>query len=67
MDDLDKFCNIVKNRSEENAKTIKLLYENKLYGNCVSILRQELDSMVRVLFLLTCEQVKRMMFIKSPR
>ena len=35
MDDLDKFCNIVKNRSEENAKTIKLLYENKLYGNCV--------------------------------
>lgn len=56
MDDLDKFCNIVKKRSEENAKTIKLLYENQLYGNCVGILRQELDSMVRVLFLLTCEQ-----------
>lgn len=65
MDDLDKFCNIVKNRSEENEKTIKLLYENKLYRNCVSILRQELDSMVRVLFLLTCEQAKRMMFVKQ--
>lgn len=65
MDDLDKFCNIVKNRSEENAKTIKLLYENQLYGNCVGILRQELDSMVRVLFLLTCEQSQRIMFIKQ--
>lgn len=65
MDDLDKFCNIVKNRSEENAKTIKLLYENQLYGNCVGILRQELDSMVRVLFLLACEQSQRIMFIKQ--
>lgn len=65
MDDFNKFCNIVKSRSEENAKTIKLLYENKLYGNCVSILRQELDSMVRVLFLLTCEQSQRIMFIKQ--
>lgn len=65
MDDLDRFCNIVKNRSDENAKTIKLLYENKLYGNCVGILRQELDSMIRVLFLLTCEQPKRMMFVKQ--
>ena len=53
MDNLDKFCTIVKKRSAENAQSIKLLYENKLYGNCVAILRQELDSMVRVLFLLS--------------
>ena len=65
MDDLNQFCNIVRTRSEENLKTIKLLYENKLYGNCVSILRQELDSMVRVLFLLTCEQAQRMTYIRQ--
>ena len=53
MNNLEKFCSIVKKRSEENAQSIKLLYENKLYGNCVAILRQELDSMVRVLFLLS--------------
>ena len=42
---------IIQKRSEENDKSIKLLYKQKLYGNCISILRQELDSMVRVLFL----------------
>lgn len=54
MDEIEKFCNIVKNHSIENSKAINLLYEHKLYGNCISVLRQELDSMVRVLFLLTC-------------
>ena len=42
MNNLKQFCEIVKKRSEENSKSIKLLYEQKLYGNCISILRQEL-------------------------
>ena len=35
MNNLKQFCEIVKKRSEENSKSIKLLYEQKLYGNCI--------------------------------
>ncbi len=65
MNELEIFCNLVKNRSNENSKAIQLLYQNRLYGICVGILRQELDSMVRVLFLLTCTQQLRLQFIKQ--
>lgn len=65
MNNLKQFCEIVKKRSEENSKSIKLLYEQKLYGNCISILRQELDSMVRVLFLLSQEQETRQLLIQQ--
>ncbi len=64
MEDLKQFCEIVKKRSEENSKSIKLLYEQKLYGNCISILRQELDSMIRVLFLLSKERKTRQILIQ---
>jgi hypothetical protein len=46
-----QFYDIVLRRSQENFKSFELLYQNGLYGNCVSILRQELDSYLRVLFL----------------
>ena len=49
---LDLFCNILENRSIENQKSFEVLYSNGLWGNCFSILRQELDSLVRVLYLL---------------
>lgn len=65
MEYLKQFCEIVRKRSEENSKSIKLLYENKLYGNCISILRQELDSMVRVLFLLSQKQETRQVLIQQ--
>lgn len=65
MNNLKQFCEIVKKRSEENSKSIKLLYEQKLYGNCISILRQELDSMVRVLFLLSQGQETRQLLIQQ--
>lgn len=34
MKNLKQFCMIIQKRSEENDKSIKLLYKQKLYGNC---------------------------------
>ena len=62
---LIRFCKLVKNRSEEHLKTIELLNENELYGQMVSILRQELDSLIRVLFLLTKNIDERNHFIEQ--
>ena len=50
MDEIEKFCNILRKRSEEHAKAIGRLHD--LHGMMASILRQELDSMVRVIYLL---------------
>lgn len=51
MEDRKRFCQLLRTRSEENKKSFDLLFRNRLYGNCISILRQELDSMVRVIYL----------------
>lgn len=51
-DDLKAFINIINQRSNENEQAIEKLYERGLYGQAISVLRQELDSMVRVIFLL---------------
>lgn len=59
QDLITTFCNIVKKRSEENSKAIEILVKNKLYSNAVSVLRFELDSMIRVLYLLSCDQRTR--------
>ena len=59
VSDLINFCNIVKNRSEENSKAINLLISKKLYSTAVSVLRFELDSMIRVLYLLSCAPYNR--------
>lgn len=40
-----KYCELVKKSSVENEKTIKLLYDNKLYNNAIGILRMELNYM----------------------
>jgi hypothetical protein len=52
-DSISKFCSIVRGRSEEHRTTIYLLSSHQLTSQVVSILRQELDSMVRVIFLLS--------------
>jgi hypothetical protein len=46
-----KYISLIKNRSEENQKALALLVSQRLFGNCISILRQELDSFVRVIYL----------------
>lgn len=47
-----RFCEIIKKRSEENKSAIDMLFVSKHYGQVMSILRQELDSMVRCIYLL---------------
>jgi hypothetical protein len=55
----EEFRRMVTTRSKENRKSFRILYELKHYGNCLSILRQELDSAVRVLYLLNKRQPER--------
>jgi len=51
MDNTQKFCSILRKRSSEHAEAMSRLIG--LSGMMVSVLRQELDSMVRVIFLLS--------------
>jgi hypothetical protein len=53
MGNTEQFCNIVRQRSKENKQAIGLLSRTGLTGQVMSVLRQELDSMVRVIFLLS--------------
>jgi hypothetical protein len=59
MDSIEKFCNLVRVRSSENRRAISVLVDNSLLGNAMSVLRQELDSMVRAIYLLSCAQERR--------
>lgn len=52
-DNVNLFCDIVNQRSKEHSYAINILLQQQLYGQVISILRQELDSMVRVMFLLS--------------
>lgn len=45
-----QFIELVKNRSEENRLSLNNLYEDRLLGNCVSILRQEIDAFIESSF-----------------
>lgn len=66
MNNTERFCQLLRNRSNENKKSFEVLFRNRLYGNCFSVLRQELDSMVRVIFLLNETDLgKRDAFIRQ--
>ncbi len=53
MNALEEFCRQIRARSTEYKKAILLLHDNNLPSQVVAILRQELDSMIRVIYLLT--------------
>jgi hypothetical protein len=65
MTDTEQFCQILRERSAEHTSAGRLLFENKNYGQVISILRQELDSLVRAVFLLSHNLVKRQHFISQ--
>lgn len=48
---VSQFIELIKRRSEENKLSLNSLYENQLFGNCISILRQEIDTFIRVIYL----------------
>ena len=51
MNTKQRYIELIKTRSEENRKSIGLLFGQNLIGNCLSILRQELDSFIRLIYL----------------
>ena len=53
MSDLSTFCRQARSRSRENANALCLLHGSKLYGNAISVVRQELDSLIRIIYLLS--------------
>jgi len=63
MEELKRFGQIVRSRSLENNQAMTLLVEQRLLGNAISVLRQELDSMVRVIYLLSCEANVRLSLV----
>lgn len=52
-DNLEVFCRQVNSRSQENFSAFHLSFHEKHYGNALSIIGQEIDSMIRVVYLLT--------------
>jgi len=56
---IDTFCRQIRTRSAEHCEALRLLHPGGLHGQIVAILRQELDSMVRVIYLLSIRDHKR--------
>ncbi len=50
---LEAFCRAVRERTLQNNTAVNLLHNERLSGNVVAVLRQELDSMVRCIYLLS--------------
>ena len=65
MTETQQFCRILRERSAEHASAGQLLCANRHYGQVVSILRQELDSLVRAIFLLSLDLEERQHYIQQ--
>lgn len=65
MDSLPVFLRQVRTRSEEHQRAMRLLAREGLAGQMVAVLRQELDSMVRVIYLLTQNTERRAALIEA--
>ena len=63
MTTAEQFCRILRERAAEHKSAGQLLFANRHYGQLISILRQELDSLVRVVFLLSKDLNTRQHFI----
>ncbi|MCD4823724.1 MAG: hypothetical protein K8S55_03895 [Phycisphaerae bacterium] len=55
MSDTEIFCRMVRERSSEHRRAVVSLHLSTAFGQIISVLRQELDSMIRVIFLLSIE------------
>jgi hypothetical protein len=65
MSAIESFCRQVRSRSNENKQAMRLLSGADLAGPMVAILRQELDSMVRVIYLLAQPFDRRLLLIEA--
>ena len=53
MTSLETFCRQIRARSSEHREAIHLVHGRRLLSQVIAILRQEVDSMVRVIYLLS--------------
>ena len=60
-----QFCEIIRARSAEHKAAARLLFPQRLYGQMMAILRQELDSMVRAIFLVSQSPSSRLHYINQ--
>lgn len=65
MSNLDIFLRQVRNRSLEHQRAMELLAGAGLAGQMIAVLRQELDSMVRVIYLLKQGPERRELLISD--
>jgi hypothetical protein len=65
MSAIEVFCRQVRSRSNENQQAMRLLSEAGLAGPMVAVLRQELDSMIRVIYLLAQPFDRRALLIEA--
>ncbi len=65
MSSLFVFSRQIKSRSAEHLLAMQLLAHAGLAGQMVAILRQEVDSMVRVIYLLTQSLERRALLVKA--
>ena len=53
MNHLEIFCRQIRARSDDNKRAFSLVYRECIWSQVIAILRQELDSMIRVIYLLS--------------
>jgi hypothetical protein len=62
---VDEYKKLIFQRLYENRKSFDLLFGIKHYGNCISIMCQELDQVIKILFLLNSKKDDQKQFIES--
>lgn len=65
MDALQTFVRQVSSRSSEHRRAMVVLEQEGLAGQMVAVLRQELDSMVRVIYLLHQDEERRAILLEN--
>jgi hypothetical protein len=59
----EEYIHLITHRLEENWKSFSILLKIKHYGNCISIMCQELDQIIRLLFLIKSRSYERKQLI----
>jgi hypothetical protein len=57
-ENLQIFCRQISDRPRENFAAFHLLFQAKVYGNTLSLIGQEIDSMIRAVYLLSVADIK---------
>jgi hypothetical protein len=65
METIQIFSRQVRNRSAENKRVMKVLYRMNAIGQMISVLRQELDSIIRVIYLIAQPEPRRSQLIEA--